>query len=180
MVSAKRPEGGAMEKLSAAINQPHLLLDGRGTSSTPPETAGTLLEMATHISEAQEAARQQQGRAIEEAPGTGSALANNSPGGMGLADPVPLRLPVAGLAGKGAGGVESGGGNVKPAVPSGAYSPDEGSLAGGLCRVLYQAGPKAGQGSYEGAEQVEGGGEGGGPASAGNCALHQAQTKFYV
>jgi hypothetical protein len=79
---------------------------------------------------------------------------------MGLADPVPLRLPVAGLAGKGAGGVESGGGNVKPAVPSEAYSPDEGSPAGGLCRVLYQAGPEAGQGSYVGAEQVEGGGRG--------------------
>jgi hypothetical protein len=46
MVSAERPDEVAMEKLPAAINQPQPLLDGRGASSTPLETAGTLLKVA--------------------------------------------------------------------------------------------------------------------------------------
>jgi hypothetical protein len=102
MVSAEHPDEVAMMKLQAAlaaINQPHLLLDGQGTSSTRPVTDGTLDGVSTQIRVAREVPRQPKGRAIEEAPGNRFLPSKQYPRMMALAIISILGLPVAELAG---------------------------------------------------------------------------------
>ncbi len=166
----KRLHGGDMilaERLDE-IPVEKLLLDGQGTSSTRPETAGTLEAVAVQICEAQEAARQPKGRAIEEAPGTGSGLANNFPLGMALADCDPIGQQARGKAVDREG---SAGANGKPPADQGSVSQLKSGKCQPLSGALYQSGQDGSHGSHEDGRAVDGGGGGVG-ASRGQTARH--------